>query len=73
MQLALARFRKDKLSMGAFFIVAIYLLAAVSAPFLVKLGVLDPLSPAPGPARPQRRRHPAGRARAASAGSTRWA
>ena len=45
MQLAMARFRKDRLSMGAFVIVAIYLLAAVSAPFLVKLGVLDPLTP----------------------------
>ncbi len=43
MQLAMARFRKDRLSMGAFAVVAIYLLAAVSAPFLVKLGVLQPL------------------------------
>ena len=43
-QLAMARFRKDKLSMAAFFIVCFYILLAVLAPFLVKFGVLDPLS-----------------------------
>ena len=44
MQLAMARFRKDKLSMTAFVIVAIYVGIAVIAPILVKFGVLDPLS-----------------------------
>ncbi len=42
MQLAMRRFRKDKLSMAAFTVVAVYFLAAVAAPFLVKFGVLDP-------------------------------
>ena len=42
MQLAMRRFRKDKLSMAAFGVVALYFLAAVAAPFLVKFGVLDP-------------------------------
>jgi peptide/nickel transport system permease protein len=41
-QLAVKRFRKDRLSMVSFVIVALYLLAAVAAPFLVKFGVLDP-------------------------------
>ncbi len=41
-QLALARFRKDKLSMVAFVIVSAYLVIAVLAPFGVKFGVLDP-------------------------------
>ncbi len=44
-QLALARFRKDKLSMVAFVVVALYLLIALSAPFLAKFGVLSPLTP----------------------------
>ena len=44
MQLAMARFRKDRLSMTAFIIVAIYCGIAIVAPFLVKFGVLDPLS-----------------------------
>jgi len=43
-QLALARFRKDKLSMVAFAIMATYLLVAVLAPFLVNFGVLNPRS-----------------------------
>ncbi|GAB7005609.1 ABC transporter permease [Nocardioides sp. AN3] len=43
-RLAYERFRKDKLSMVSFFIVALYVLAAISAPILVKLGVLDPTS-----------------------------
>jgi peptide/nickel transport system permease protein len=43
-QLAVARFRKDKLSMISFVIVAVYLILGVSAPFLVKFGVLDPYS-----------------------------
>ena len=43
-QLALARFRKDKLSMAAFVIVAAYLVLAIAAPFLVHFGVLDPFS-----------------------------
>ena len=44
MQLALSRFRKDKLSMAAFAVVALYFLAAVAAPILVKTGVLDPFT-----------------------------
>jgi peptide/nickel transport system permease protein len=43
-QLALARFRQDKLSMAAFFVVALYVVIALVAPILVKTGVLDPLS-----------------------------
>ncbi len=43
-QLAVRRFRKDRLSMVSFVVVALYLLAAVAAPFLVKLGVIDPFS-----------------------------
>src|SRR4051794_32405129 len=42
-QLALARFRKDKLSMASFVVVALYIIIAIAAPFLVKFGVLDPL------------------------------
>ncbi len=41
MQLAIRRFRKDKLSMAAFIVVVFYFLAALAAPFLVKFGVLD--------------------------------
>jgi peptide/nickel transport system permease protein len=41
-QLALGRFRRDKLSMAAFIIVAIYVVAAIVAPLLVKLHVLKP-------------------------------
>lgn len=41
-QLAMRRFRRDKLSMVSFVIVAFYLLAALAAPILVKTGVLDP-------------------------------
>ncbi|MBB3044369.1 ABC transporter permease subunit [Nocardioides sp. LMS-CY] len=41
-RLAIGRFRRDKLSMIAFVVVALYILAAISAPFLVKMGVLDP-------------------------------
>jgi peptide/nickel transport system permease protein len=40
-QLAVKRFRRDKLSMISFTIVALYILAAIAAPFLVKFGVLD--------------------------------
>ena len=43
-RLALRRFRKDKLSMASFIVVAFYLLAALAAPFLVKAGVLDYLT-----------------------------
>jgi peptide/nickel transport system permease protein len=43
-QLAIARFRKDRLSMAAFFVVMIYVIVAIAAPFLVKFGVLDPLT-----------------------------
>ena len=41
-QLALARFRRDKLSMIAFVVVVLYILGGIAAPFLVKFGVLDP-------------------------------
>ena len=43
-QLALGRFRKDKLSMISFVIVALYFLAALAAPILVGTGVLNPLA-----------------------------
>jgi peptide/nickel transport system permease protein len=43
-QLALARFRHDKLSMAAFVVVVVYIVLALLAPFAVKLGVLDPFS-----------------------------
>lgn len=42
MQLAVARFRADKKSMAALVVVALYFLAAIAAPILVRLGVLDP-------------------------------
>ena len=41
-QLALERFRRDRLSMVAFVIVAIYILLAILAPILNHTGVLDP-------------------------------
>lgn len=41
-QLARARFRKDKLSMCALVVVLLYFLAALAAPLLVKVGVIDP-------------------------------
>lgn len=41
-KLAMDRFRRDKLSMVSFTVVAIYIVIGVSAPFLVKFGVLDP-------------------------------
>lgn len=43
-QLAIGRFRRDKLSMAAFFVVAAYVIGALLAPPLVKLGVIDPLT-----------------------------
>ncbi len=43
-RLAMARFRKDKLSMVSLTVVALYFLAAIAAPVLVKSGVLDPFS-----------------------------
>jgi peptide/nickel transport system permease protein len=42
-QLAIGRFRRDKLSMLSFFVVATYVVAAVLAPVMVKIGVVDPL------------------------------
>ena len=42
LRLAVSRFRKDKLSMVAFIITAIFVVTAVVTPFLVKFGVLDP-------------------------------
>jgi peptide/nickel transport system permease protein len=41
-QLAIRRFRKDKLSMLAFVITATYVVLAAVAPILVKIGFLDP-------------------------------
>src|SRR3712207_9316389 len=43
-RLAMDRFRKDKLSMISFVVVALYFLAALAAPILVKTDVLDPLT-----------------------------
>lgn len=43
-QLAFARFRKDKLSMVSFSVVVFYFLAALAAPILVKLDVIDPFT-----------------------------
>ena len=42
-QLALGRFRRDKLSMLSFFVVATYVIGGIAAPVLVKVGVIDPL------------------------------
>ena len=42
MQLAAARFRADKKSMVALGVVVLYLVAAIAAPVLVWLGVLEP-------------------------------
>lgn len=42
MQLSIARFRADRKSMVALGIVVFFLLAAIAAPLLVKLGVIDP-------------------------------
>ncbi|MBW8750213.1 MAG: ABC transporter permease [Propionibacteriales bacterium] len=42
-QLAMGRFRRDKLSMAAFVVVAVYSVGAVLAPVMVKLNVIDPL------------------------------
>lgn len=43
-QLAWARFKADKKSVGAAVVVLIYVLLAISAPILVKMGVLDPFT-----------------------------
>jgi peptide/nickel transport system permease protein len=42
-QLAIGRFRRDKLSMLSFFVVATYVIGGVLAPLMVKLGVVRPL------------------------------
>jgi peptide/nickel transport system permease protein len=42
-QLAIGRFRRDRLSMAAFIVVAAYVVGAVLAPLLVKVGVINPL------------------------------
>lgn len=42
-QLAIGRFRRDRLSMVAFFVVASYVVGGVLAPVVVKLGWIDPL------------------------------
>lgn len=44
-QLALGRFRRDKLSMISFVIVVFYVVAGIAAPILVKTGVLVPVGP----------------------------
>jgi peptide/nickel transport system permease protein len=41
-QLAIGRFRRDKLSMAAFVVVATYVIGALAAPFLVRAGVINP-------------------------------
>ena len=41
-QLAIGRFRRDRLSMIAFFVVATYIIGALLAPLLVKVGWLKP-------------------------------
>ncbi|MGH3413490.1 MAG: ABC transporter permease [Marmoricola sp.] len=43
-RLAMRRFRRDKLSMAAFVVVMLYVVAAIAAPILVHFGVLDPYS-----------------------------
>jgi peptide/nickel transport system permease protein len=43
-QLAMSRFRKDKLSMVALTVVTIYVLLGLAAPLLVKFGVLEPFA-----------------------------
>jgi len=43
-RLAVRRFRKDRLSMVSFTVVLLYTLAAIAAPILVRMGVLDPYS-----------------------------
>lgn len=43
-QLAWARFKADKKSVGAAVVVLIYVLLAISAPILVKFGILDPFT-----------------------------
>jgi peptide/nickel transport system permease protein len=40
-QLAIARFRKDRLSMTAFYICVFYAIGGIAAPILVKIGVLN--------------------------------
>jgi peptide/nickel transport system permease protein len=40
-QLAIGRFRRDKLSMAAFVVVAAYIIGAIAAPFLNRFGVID--------------------------------
>jgi peptide/nickel transport system permease protein len=41
-QIARSRFRRDKVSMTAFIVVVIYVIMAISAPILDKLGVIQP-------------------------------
>ncbi|MCY7402026.1 MAG: ABC transporter permease [Nocardioides sp.] len=43
-KLAMARFRKDKLSMAALIVTVLFLITAIASPILVTLGVLDPQS-----------------------------
>jgi peptide/nickel transport system permease protein len=44
-QIARSRLRRDKVSMVALVIVIVYVLVALAAPFLQKLGVIDPYTP----------------------------
>jgi peptide/nickel transport system permease protein len=43
-QIARSRFRRDKISMTAFVLVILYVIMALSAPILDKIGVIDPAS-----------------------------
>ncbi|GGF36088.1 peptide ABC transporter permease [Marmoricola endophyticus] len=43
-KLAVRRFRKDRLSMIAFYVVAFVLVAAILAPIFTKIGIIDPIS-----------------------------
>jgi len=45
LRLAWARFRKDKIAMGALVVTILFALMAIASPILVKVGVLDPYTP----------------------------
>lgn len=44
-QIARSRLRRDKVSMAALAIVSVYFVIAVAAPFMEKLGIIDPYTP----------------------------
>jgi len=52
-QIARSRLRRDKVSMGALTIVCIYAVVAIAAPFLEKLGIIDPYAQSPELLRPE--------------------